>query len=399
MSDNRNFAAPPIVDRIRGSALIVGVAGVVVCVLGALLNPADFFRAYLMGYLFYAGVGVGSLAILMLQHLSGGSWGIVSRRILEAATGTLPLLAILFLPILAGMRHLYPWLSPEELAKPAVGHKQIYLSAPFFIGRAVFYFASWIALSMLLTRLSRLQDETGDPALTRKLQVVSAPGLLLYGLTATFAAIDWIMSLDPEWYSTIYGLLIMIGQALSALSVVIVTIVILSRYEPLSRVVAPRYLLDLGKLMLAFVMIWAYFSFSQFLLIWAGNLPEEIPWYLRRIKASYLWIGVLLILFHFAFPFLLLLSRKLKRHGSTIIKVATVIIVMRFFDLFWLTAPDFSKTTDQVHFGWMNLMTPVAVGGVWLWYFCGELKKRPLLPLHDPSIEEFLAEATAGGHH
>lgn len=391
---------PPEIDRYRRLALIAGIAGLTLCALGALFSHelrTQFFRSYLFAFVFWIGIPLGCLAILMLQHMSGGAWGLVIRRVLESATRTFPLLALLFIPILIGVRFLYVWAQPELVhGNELLEHKSFYLNVPFFIGRAVFYFGVWLALMYFLNKWSLEQDRTGDRMLTRKIQDLSGPGLVLYGLTVTFASIDWVMSLQPEWFSTIFGILFMGGQGVSAMSFVIAVLVLLSLRKPMSDVVAPRHFHDLGKLLLAFIMLWAYFSFSQFLIIWAGNLPEEIPWYVRRLNGPWKWVGLMLVLFHFALPFVMLLSRDLKRNGRLLAMVAIAVIIMRMVDLFWLIAPEFNNGHIDIRWMWMDLLALVGVGGIWLWFFASQLKARPLLPVQDPFLESVFTHQ--GGH-
>jgi hypothetical protein len=391
--------APPEVDQFQRRALMVGAIGVAICILGAVFNLDQFFRSYLLAYIFWIGITLGCFAILMLQHMSGGAWGLVIRRLLEAATRTFPLLALLFLPIAIGARSIYIWAQPDlagvdDALRHALAHKEPYLNVPFFLARAVFYFGVWNLMTYFLNKWSLEQDHTGDRALTTKLQGLSAPGLVLYGLTVTFASIDWVMSLEPQWFSTIYGILLMGGQGLAAMAFIIAVVVLLSRYKPLSEVIKPSHLHDLGKLMLAFLMLWAYFGFSQFLIIWSGNLPEEIPWYTRRLQTSWKWVALALVLFQFALPFVLLLSRDLKRNARTLATVAIAVIVMRFVDLMWLTGPEFSSGAFRIH--WMDLVMPIGLGGLWLAFFAHQLKARPLLPIGDPYLEQALAHG--GGH-
>jgi hypothetical protein len=417
---NITYNAPSSVGRLGGRALVAGIIALVLCVIGAFINPAGLWRAYLVGYVFWTGVSVGSLAIIMLHHLSGGGWGVVIRRPLEAAARTWPVMAILFLPIaFAVFTHkLYPWTVPEEADLEIIKHKAIYLNIPFFLGRTLFYFAMWGMLSYFLSKWSRQQDMTNDPRerrrLKEKLQNLSGPGILLFGLTVTFAAVDWVMSLEPEWFSTIYGLLIMVGWGLTALAFAIVTTVILSKDDGLAHVYQARHFHDHGKLLLAFVMLWAYFSFSQFLIIWSGNLPEEIPWYLRRLFGGWGYVAVALVIGHFALPFVLLLSRERKRRARSLVVVALLVLVMRIVDLFWTIAPSVlamphhgAHGADAGHGGGggfadvvtyaLNFILPVAIGGFWLWWYARELATRPLLPLGDAGLENALAEGN--GHH
>lgn len=377
------------VGQIQKKALIVGVIALAVSAIFAISNPAQFFRSYLLAFVFWAGIALGSLAVLMLHQLTGGRWGAVIRRLLESATRTFPLLAILFLPVLAGIHSIYEWSDAAKVAGDAVlKHKQPYLNIPFFTGRTAFYFAVWIGLTLILGRLSLQQDKDDDPdpALSSRFQKVGGFGLLLYGLTMTFASVDWLMSLEPHWFSSIYGLMIITGQVLSALAFATTIAIILAKTKPFEEVLAPQHFHDLGNLILAFTMIWAYLSFSQFLIIWAGNLPEEIPWYLHRIYAGWQYVAFLLILFHFAIPFVLLLSRSVKKTTGSLIFVAAAILVMRLVDLFWLSAPEFHKTGLSV--SPLDVILPIGVGGIWLWMFFKQLASRPMVPLHDPNLME-----------
>jgi hypothetical protein len=388
------FTAPPRVASLQRLALVVGVAGLALCAVGFAGNRAHFFKAYLLAYVFWIGIALGSLAISMLHHLSGGAWGVVIRRVLEAASRTLPFMALLFLPIAFGIHELYLWANPEAVAKDAIlQHKAAYLNVPFFIIRAAIYFVIWSALAYLLSKWSLEQEQRGETGQALRMQRLSGLGLVLYALTILFMSVDWIMSLDPHWFSTIYGILFMGGQGLSAFAFAIAVAVLLSRTEPMSRVIAPAHLHDLGKLMLAFVMLWAYFSFSQFLIIWSANLPEEIPWYLRRWGGGWQWVGLLLIFGHFVLPFVLLLSSDIKKSGRTLIGVAVTIILMRIVDLFWNIGP----LHHEESFGatWLDAVAPVALGGIWLAIFLWQLRTRPLLPLGEP----YLAEALEHGRH
>ena len=271
----------------------------------------------------WLGITLGCLAIVMIHHLSGGAWGLVIRRLLEAGTRTLPIMALAFLPIAFGVRVLYLWARPDAVASDAVlREKALYLNVPFFLVRAVLYFTIWGTVAYWLNRWSLEQDHSPDPRLARKLQLLSAAGIVLYALTITFASIDWVMSLEPHWFSTIFGILFMGGQALSALSFAIAAAVLLALRPPFSDVLSRAHLHDLGKLLMAFVMLWAYFNFSQFLIIWSANLAEEAPWYVHRLGHGWQAIGLLLVVFHFALPFALLLSRGLKRNPMLLAALA-----------------------------------------------------------------------------
>jgi hypothetical protein len=283
-------------------------------------------------------------------------------------------------------------------ADKVLQHKTPYLNVTFFTVRAAFYFAVWFAFSTILRRLSLRQDRTGDGYLTRKMELLSGPGLVAYGLTVTFASVDWIMSLEPHWFSTIYGLIFMMGQGVSALAFSILLLVRLSGAEPISERLTARHLRDLGTLMFAFVMLWAYVSFSQYLIIWSANLPEEIPWYIQRSGGGWLAIAVVVVVFHFAVPFSLLLSRYIKRRAKVMVVVSLLMLVMRYVDLYWYIVPGFGghgahAGPTPVHVHWMDPLALIGIGGLWLWFFARQLGGKPLMPTHDPRMED----AFAGG--
>src|SRR5438876_10731006 len=351
-------AIPELAPRQR-QLLIAGAAGLAVSVVGLIVNVTQFLQSYLMAYMFVLGIALGSLALGMVHQLSGGAWGVVIRRPIGAATRTLPVLTALFLPILFGMHRLYGWTDPALVARDeALQHKHVYLNTPFFVVRAGIYFLVWNALTYFLNAWSLEQDETADPRVARRMQLLSAGGLVAYGLTITFASFDWLMSLEPHWFSTIYGVLILGGQGLSAMAFLIAVLVWLSRRPPLDRIIVPAHFHDLGNLLLAFVMLWAYFSFSQYLIIWAGNLPQEISWYLHRTETSWRFVGIGLVLLHFAVPFVLLLSRAIKRQAEGIIKVAILILILRLVDLWWLIAPDFHR--QGLRLSWLAVLLPLS---------------------------------------
>ena len=326
----------------------------------------------------------------MVYHLTGGAWGAVIRRVLEAATRTLPLLAMAALPLAFGLGHLYVWTDTAAvMADPVLAKKVAYLNVPFFLARAALYFVIWTGLALFLNRWSREQDRTGDPACEDRMRKLSGGGILLWGLATTFAAFDWIMSLDPHWFSTIFGILVAGGQGLSTLAFAIAAQYVLARRKLVGDIYRPSYLNDLGNLLFAFVMLWAYFSFSQFLIIWSANLPEEIPWYLHRLVGGWQWVAGFLALFHFFVPFFILLSRRAKRRLAALAGIAAFILAVRLVDVFYLVAPEFNKTALSIH--WMDVASFVGLGGLWLAAFGWQLGSWPLLPLHDRELESALA--------
>lgn len=381
-----------MLDRIQYLSLVTGGVALALCAWGAASTPQQFFRSYLMAYIFWSGITLGCLAVLMLYHLVNGGWGVLIRRMLEAGTRTLPLVALLIVPVLVGIPQLYTWAHPEAVARdPLLQHKSVYLNIPSFLIRAVVYFAIWGILAYLLNRWSSDQDRSGAPWLARRLHRLSGPGLVLYVLTVTFASLDWTMSLEPDWYSTIYSALFIVGQVLSALALLIAVLGLLASRTSLAEVLSPRYLNDLGNLLLAFVILWAYMAFSQFLITWAGNLTEEIPWYLRRVNGGWGWIAGFLIVFHFALPFLLLLSRQVKRRVAVLASLAGALLVVRMVSVYWMVEPAFGDAQPRFH--WLDWIAPIGIGGVWMAVFVWHLKRRPILPLHDNNLREVLQSA------
>jgi hypothetical protein len=397
---------PPVADleALRKKALMAGGAGLLICVIGFVVDRDQFFRSWLIAFLLFLGLSLGSMALMMIQHLSGGTWG-VFRRVFEASSRTLPLMAVLFLPIVAGMGDLYPWTHADLVAEDEIlRHKAPYLNSGFFLARAVFYFLGWTAIAWTLTAWSKKQDE-GDMSVNLKIQRLSGFGIVFYALTVTFAGIDWIMSLNPHWYSTLFGFLMLGGQGLAALSFTIIASTILSKRAPMADLLKPHHFHDLGKLSLAFVMLWAYFNFSQFLLTYAANLVEEIPYFITRLSNGWQYLAIFLLLFHFFVPFSLLLSRDNKRTASRLVVVACWILFMRFVDLFMLVSPEFASTGVNLHLvegeshvfvHWLDIAAPIGIGGVWLWMFFTQLAQRPLLALRDPYLHQALQ--SSGGH-
>lgn len=393
-----SYNPPAGLKRFQQTAFVVGALFIAILLVGYLVNRDQFFHSYLFAFSFWIGLSVGSLALLMLQHLSGGGWGLVIRRVLEAATQTLPLMALLFVPIILGAHSIYSWTHPEEIEKhPVLALKTKYLNMPFFTVRSVIYFAIWFLLAYLLTHWSALQDQTADRQYTKKMRVLAGPGMILLVFTVTFSSIDWFMSLDPEWYSTIYGLIFVASWAVSALAFAIAVLGTLSKQEPASNFVAQSHFHDLGKLLLAMVMLWTYFSFSQFLIIWSGNLPEEIHWYIPRTHGGWGVIALAVVVLHFAFPFLFLLSRNFKRDSRKLVTIAILILVMRLVDLFWTIAPSFLH--EHFHLSWMDIVAPIGIGGLWLAVFAWRLSKRPLIPINDPQFESVLEQKHAHAGH
>ncbi|HJU93846.1 MAG TPA: hypothetical protein VJ656_12985 [Pyrinomonadaceae bacterium] len=388
---------PPNLSDFQKRASIVGGFFLLALLAFVFVDRRQFFQAYLIGWTFWTGIAVGSLALLMLQHLTGGGWGFVIRRSLEAATRTLPFMALLFVPIIIGAHDVYHhWLDPVEVEKHAVVKFKIpYLNLPFFIVRTVIYFAQWILLAYFLNKWSLAQDRTADNNYTKKMRLLSGPGMVILIFTVTFASVDWYMSLEPEWFSTIYGFIWVAAWALSALAFVIAVMANLSKEEPMRRIVAPLHFHDLGKLLLALVMLWSYFAFSQYLIIWSGNLPEETGYYIHRTHGAWGAVIILIGILHFGAPFLFLLSRNFKRNPGRLVLVAGLILLMRMVDLLWMLVPAFKEEHRWI---WLDLIALLGFGGGWLALFAWQLSKRPLIPINDPQFESVMEQMHAGGH-
>jgi hypothetical protein len=387
------------IGKVQRKALIVGVIAAAATVYGALTNAPQFYQSYLMGYVYWFALAGGSLGLLLLHHLVSGRWGFVIQRPLEAGVRTLPLMALLFVPLLFGMHDLYEWTHKDVVAHDHVlQQKAAYLNEPFFMARTAGYFFIWIVLGTLLTRWSCKQDETQDEHLTGRIRRLAGPGLILYGLTVSFASFDWLMSLDPHWFSTIYGALFIVGQGLATLSFMALLNHFLVKEKPLSQVVTPQQFHDVGNLMFAFTILWAYMSIGQYIIIWSGNLPEETEWFLARTLGTWPWVAMLLAVLHFGVPFFLLLMKSNKRRSNVLARIAVLILVMRVVDFYWLIAPRFHEEGVALH--WLDFAAPVAIGGIWLGAFLGFLRKHALLPLHEPRFKHILpgSDVVVHGH-
>jgi hypothetical protein len=387
-------ALPPRLERLRQPALIVGAAGVLLTLGGALFDRGQFFRSYLLAFLFVVNFAIGCLSVSMIHHLTGGYWGLAIRRLLEAGTRTLPWAAVAFVPLAFGLPHLYPWARPEAAQDHVLQQKHLYLNPVFFLLRTAFYFLVWILLARGLSRASLALDAGADYLRTsRRLRGLSGGGLVLMGLTITFSSVDWAMSLDPHWMSTIWGILFMVGQALAAMALAVVIVSFVGAETPLAPLLrATPALHDLGKLMFAFVMLWAYVSYSQFLIIWSGNLPEEVPWYIHRLQGGWQSVGLMLVVFQFALPFLLLLSRNLKQDPRRLGAVAAVLLLMRLVDVYWLVGPELHRGAGLL--AWLLDLTAIAgLGGLWFFAFMREAAQHPFLPVGEPDLREILEPA------
>jgi hypothetical protein len=398
MVENQYSLAPDllgILKKYQGIAIIVGLIGFAALLAGYFVSsPEQFLRSYLIGFTFWNGMALGCLVLVMIQYMTGGAWGMMARRTFEAGSRVLPLMAVLVIPIYFGAKILFPWTFPAAAHDPVLLDKAWYLNLPGFYLRAPLYYIIWGALMYLLNKWSLEQDQNPDLKIAKRLETLSGAGIVIFVFSMTLAAVDWLMSLSPHWFSTIYGLLLIVGQVLSALALCVAVFVLMAGYAPLNNLITKRHLHDLGKLMLALTMLWAYLSFSQLILIWSGNLPEEVSYYIDRLNGGWEYVGAGLLLFHFAFPFLMLLSQKLKKNPRTISKIAMYIIVIRLIDIIWLVEPNFGHQKLNIH--WMDIAAPIGMGGLWLAYFFFNLRQRPILPVNAPDLQKALDH---GRHH
>lgn len=361
----------------KNDLTLIGVAALVAGG-AALIDVRAFMEAYLFGFIFWAMLAAGCLSFLMLHHLVGGEWGRFTRRIFEAGAATLPFLLLLSIPILADLHGLYSWAGHHDHGVHAhvLAKKAIYLNVPFFIARTLAYFVAWSALAIALRRWSIDLDRTGENAYQEKMTALSAPGLLILFLTATFAAIDWGMSLEPLWFSSIYGAMLIVGGAITALALAIIVAVRHVKTGALEKTVSPKRLHDLGNLLFAFVLLWAYMGFSQFLIIWSGNLPEEVGWYAARGRGGWEWVLYGIVVLHGVVPFFLLLIRENKRIASRLQKIAYLVFGASAFSFLWLISPAFHPAELTLHA--FDILVPVAVGAAWWAIFSAALRAQPM---------------------
>jgi len=404
------LGAPVLVDGWRTRALTVGAVFAVVAAVLALLDHSidHVLRAWVLGMTLTFGWSVGGLALLMVQYCSGGKWGLLLRRPLEAMTRTLPVVFVYWIVVVIFMKRLYLWAEISDAAAAlksglineaqahAIEFKRPMLNPTTFVLAGLICFAIWGFYTWRLNTLGLKRDSDSldnTPYWIKKLENISGPGIVVYSLTMTAAVIYWVMSMDPTWYSSVYGLLFLVGQGYSVLALSILVSIGLSKAEPFKTVLRQTEQHDLGKFTFAFVMLNIYLAFGQFLIIWSGNLPEEIPWYLDRIRGHWGVIITLDFLFHWLIPFSLLLSRDIKRNKTRMVRVCQWMIFAKAFDLFWLIEPNFKDAARNLHFSWGILeyvAVPAAMVSLWVAYFCTQLKTRPLVQTNDPHVAEIL---------
>ena len=406
----QDLSAPPFVDRwIAQSLLIAAVAALAAAGLAFADGSIEhLLRGWVLGLMLTFGFAVGGLTLLMVQYVSGGKWGLLLRRPLEAMSRTLPLVFVYWVVVALFLKKLYLWAAVSdvsgalksgwinEVQAHAIEFKRLMLNANAYIITSLVCFAIWGYYTWRLNSLGLKRDAEGaetTPQWIKRLENISGPGILVYAITMTAVVIYWVMSLDPTWYSSVYGLLFLVGQGYQVLAFSIIVALSISKGEPFKTLLRQTEQHDLGKFTFAFVMLNIYLAFAQFLIIWSGNLPDEIPWYLDRVRGGWSVIITLDFLFHWLIPFTLLLSRDLKRNKTRLLRVCQWMIFAKAFDLFWLIEPNFKDASRNLHFSWGILeyiAVPVAMTAFWVAYFCARLKSRPLLQTNDPHVQEIL---------
>jgi hypothetical protein len=368
-------------------ALIIGVVTLIITAAGFFVDRQQFFFSYLVAFAFWATVTLGGLFFTLVHNTTHAMWSTVLRRILETIMMTVPVMAILVIPVLFGIHDLYHWSHADVVATDALLQKKAaYLNIPFFVIRTVFYFAVWMVLSFYLYRISKQQDKSYDPEQKEKLRKRSAPSILIFALTLTFASFDWLMSLDPHWYSTIFGVYIFGGSFLSAIAFVVLVLISLHKRNILTDVITVEHYHDLGKFLFSFTVFWGYIAFSQYFLIWYANIPEETIWFAHRWEGSWKYISLVLVFGHFLIPFLALMPRAAKRNIKFMRIISIWILLMHFFDLYWIIMPTLHK--HGFYFSWMDLTAMIGIGGIFIWYFWQSYLKGALVPVNDTKLSE-----------
>ncbi len=380
--------------RSQQTALVVGVAGLAVGVLVALIAGSDFFESYLYAFLFWIGLPLGCLVLLLTNHMAGGPWGALIQRPLEAGASLLPLMALFFIPLVFATGGLYLWTDAVYLeAHPSVAWKSWYLNTPFWIVRAAIYFLTWILIARSYLRNSAQQDEDAADSGRLGYNMKSRAGLsiIMYVMTMTLAAVDWGMSLTPVWWSGIYGVIFMISQAITAIAFIIgVMAIVAARNERVNALLTAKRLQDLGNFLMAFTVFWAYTSISQLIILWSNNVVETNTWYVLRFGPGWSIVGLFLLFFGFFAPFLVLLSRWVKRKRRALVLVSMWAIVVQLTNMFFFIVPTYGRSGFALRP--LDIILIVGIGGLVLFFFLRSLASRPVLPVNDPRL------ANAEGH-
>ncbi len=396
-ADNPFVITDPLrgqISRVQTLALVIGAIFTILTVIQAFINPTQFFRSWMIGFLFTFALGLGSLACLMLQYMSGGAWGMVIRRQLEAGSRTIPFVTLLFIPLLFGIHNLYEWADAAKVASdPVIREKSGYLNVQWWITRAAIVFIIWNVYSFVLNRLSAEEERTGSALASKRMMGWSGIGLVIYVFSLTSAGTDWVMSMNVHWFSTIYGLILLGGQGLTVISLALITTTLLMKQQPLAGVITKRHLHDLGKLLFMFTLFWTYVSFSQLVIIWSGNLPEEITWYIDRMNGGWEYVGAILLFLQWMLPFLILLSQNIKRNPKTIRVMAIWVLTVRVADTIWLVEPNYHS--QHLFISWSDFTALIGLVGLWTAVYLWQLKQRALIPINAPDLGKALIHGRA----
>jgi hypothetical protein len=391
------MATPQTAQKVTGIAraqmpvLIIGILGIIGAAAGFFMSSQEFFRAWLPAFLFWFLIAAGALGVLMLQYVTGGEWGLMIRRPLGAAARTVPLFLLFGLPIAFGLPHIFSWADPEIVrGDHLLQQKQLWLNPQGWLIRSLIYFALLSLWAWRVRILSLKFYEDRSPYTELERRKWSAFGLVMFVGVLTFSGIDWVMSLEPKWYSSMFGISFTVGAGLSAFAFVTFFLTLLSDNPAMRGILKPMHFRDLGNLMLAFTMLWAYTNFSQFLLIWYGNIKEETPYYLVRTHNGWGVLALLLVVFHFFLPFFMLLMRSIKDRPKTIAVVTVIILVMRMLDMYWLVVP--AHHPERFYFSWITLAAFLGIGGLWLAAFIWQLKGQTIIPIHETWVDEAIRE-------
>ncbi len=372
--------------RVQTIAVVVFAIGLAASIIALLVDRAHFFHAWLVGSMFWFTLAAGGLFFVMMHHLVGATWSVVLRRIAEAVMSVLPYMILALVPVVIGVHELYHWSHADLVAADeALQGKTAYLNLPFFIIRLLIYFVVWAILVRLLNKASLRQDDGHSEQLNSRFRRTSAPGMILYAFTLTFAAFDWLMSLDAHWYSTIFGAYIFAGGAVALLAFLPLVSMLMRRQGAMADMITVEHYHDMGKLLFAFVVFWAYMAFSQYFLIWYGNIPEETEWFIRRWTGSWKTVSLILVFGNFVIPFFILITRVAKRRLVILGVFVVWLLFMHWVDLYWVVMP--SLYPDGAHVSWIDLAPITAIGGAFVAGFWRRFCAHPTVTKGDPKLE------------
>lgn len=386
---------PALFTRMPKLGGLLGILGILMLVLSFVMpglgGPKQFFQAYLYGWIFWMSVTMGCFGFMVLHNLVRGSWGVPVIRLFEAGAKSIPLMGLLFLPVFFGISYLYPWMDAARVATdPVLLHKTMWENPTFFFVRNVFYYLVWITITQVLTSMAARQDRTGNGGLAQTRINFAAPAFVLYIITLTFAITDWVVSLDAHWYSTISGFYFVATSGLAALAFInmLTCYMKFTGNKPHAEIVTPQVTRDLGNLTLTLTLIWAYFSLSQYLITWSGNLPDEITFYVQRNTGLLKQMSAFLMVGQFFLPFLMLLSGKSKRFPRLLFNISLWIFFVRIIDVFWNVVPAYSGLSEGLRFHWTYIAGFIGIGGIWIAAFFTLLKRNALVPVPDAPVTE-----------